>query len=199
MATDDAAEYVVRFTFWSRFQHARSSCCSAALLVTGMPQKWPTADVSRWIIDHIGGIFAARWVHRAAGVVFTGLVVSHLAVAIGGVLTRRIKPTMLLGKKDFTDAIDNLSYYAGYAETPPKFGRYDYRQKFEYWGLIFGSMIMVATGFILFFPIVDLALPAGRADSRRQGDAQLRSAVRVPHRPDLAHGRRASGAGVVPD
>ena len=31
------------------------------LLITGMPQKWPSADVSRWVIDHIGGIFAARW------------------------------------------------------------------------------------------------------------------------------------------
>ena len=68
---------------------------------------------------------------------------------------------MLLGKKDFTDAIDNLRYYAGYKDAPPKFGRYDYRQKFEYWGLIFGSIIMVATGFILYFPIaVSHVLPA---------------------------------------
>ena len=36
---------------------------------------------------------------------------------------------------------------------PPRFGRFDYRQKFEYWGLIFGSLVMVATGFILYFPI----------------------------------------------
>ena len=58
---------------------------------------------------------------------------------------------------------------------------------------------MVATGFILYLPDRHLARAAGRADSGRQGDAQLRSAVRLPHRPDLAHGRRASVARGVPD
>jgi formate dehydrogenase subunit gamma len=160
-SNEGAGEYVVRFSVWSRFQHAAIIVLFTVLLVTGLPQKWPSADASHWIIDHIGGIFAARWLHRAAGVVFSLLVVAHLTVAISGVLTRRIKPSMLLGKRDFLDAIDNLRYYAGYADTPPRFGRYDYRQKFEYWGLIFGSMIMVATGFILLYPIiVSRLLPA---------------------------------------
>jgi formate dehydrogenase subunit gamma len=161
MAADDTGEYVVRFSVWSRVQHAAIIVLFTALLVTGLPQKWPTADASLWIIDHLGGIFAARWAHRAAGIVFTVLVVAHLTIAVGGVLTRRIKPTMLLGRRDFKDALDNLRYYAGYADTAPKFGRFDYRQKFEYWGLIFGSVIMVATGFILIYPIViSRVLPA---------------------------------------
>ena len=161
MAKDPAVEYVVRFSFWSRFQHAMIILLFGLLLVTGMPQKWPTSDISVWVVDHLGGIFAARWLHRMAGIVFTVLVVAHLVVAIGGVLTKRMKPSMLLGKKDFTDALDNLRYYAGYKDAPPRFGRYDYRQKFEYWGLIFGSLIMVATGFILYFPIaVSNFLPA---------------------------------------
>jgi formate dehydrogenase gamma subunit len=154
MARDNAVEYVVRFSFWSRFQHAMIILLFGLLLVTGMPQKWPTSEISVWVVDHMGGIFAARWLHRMAGIVFSVLVVAHLGVAIGGVLTKRMKPSMLLGKKDFTDALDNLRYYAGYKDAPPKFGRYDYRQKFEYWGLIFGSIIMVATGFILYFPII---------------------------------------------
>jgi len=161
MKSDTRAEYVVRFSFWSRFQHASVILLFGLLLLTGMPQSWPGADVSRWVIDHLGGIFAARWIHRVAGIAFAVLVAAHLTVVIAGVLSRRMKPSMLLGKKDFTDAIDNLRYYAGYADAPPRFGRYDYRQKFEYWGLIFGSLIMVATGFILYFPIViSRVLPA---------------------------------------
>jgi len=143
----------VRFSVWSRVQHALIIVLFTLLLVTGLPQKWPGAYTSQWLVDHMGGIFASRWIHRAAGVVFSLLVVAHLSIAIIGVLTRRMKATMLLGRQDFRDAIDNLRYYAGYADVPPKFGRYDYRQKFEYWGLIFGSVIMVATGYILYFPI----------------------------------------------
>ncbi len=146
-------EYVVRFSPWARVQHAAIIVLFGLLLLTGMPQKWPTAGLSVWLVDAMGGIFAARWLHRAVGVVFSGLVVAHLVVVIGGLLSRRMKPTMFLGRKDFSDAIRNLKYYAGYVETPPQFGRFDYRQKFEYWGLIFGSIVMVATGFILIYPI----------------------------------------------
>jgi cytochrome b subunit of formate dehydrogenase len=146
-------EYVVRFSFWSRFQHAAVILLFGALVVTGLPQKWPYADWSRWIIDALGGIFATRWIHRAAGVTFAVLVAAHLIVAIGGVLTRRMKPSMLIGRKDFQDAIDNLQYYLGRTDAPPRFGRFDYRQKFEYWGLVMGGLLMIATGFVLYLPI----------------------------------------------
>jgi formate dehydrogenase subunit gamma len=156
-----ADEYVVRFSVWGRVQHALIIVLFTLLLVTGLPQKWPQIDLSRWLVDHMGGVFATRWIHRATGVGFSLLVGAHLAVAITGVLTRRMKATMLLGTQDFKDAIDNLRYYAGYAKVPPKFGRFDYRQKFEYWGLIFGSLIMVATGYILYFPVgTSRVLPA---------------------------------------
>jgi formate dehydrogenase subunit gamma len=155
------SEYVVRFSFWARFQHAAVILLFGLLILTGMPQKWPSYGWSVWIVDHLGGVFAARWIHRAAGVAFTILVAAHLTVAITGVLTRRMKASMLLGRKDFQDAIDNLRYYMGRTDTQPKFGRYDYRQKFEYWGLIFGSLVMGATGFILMYPIaVSQILPA---------------------------------------
>jgi cytochrome b subunit of formate dehydrogenase len=157
----DSDEQVVRFSYWARFQHASVILLFGLLLVTGMPQKWPSYDASRWLIDHMGGLFVVRWLHRASGVGFAALLVAHLAVVITGIARGRMKPSMLLGHKDFTDAIDNLRYYAGYRDTPPKFARYDYRQKFEYWGLVFGGSIMVATGLILYVPIlVSRVLPA---------------------------------------
>ena len=161
MRDAEASEYVVRFSFWARFQHAAVILLFGLLLLTGLPQKWPYAEASRWVIEHLGGILATRWLHRAAGIAFSVLLGAHLLVAIGGVVSRRIPPSMLLSRKDFRDTVDNLRYYAGFAETPPRFGRYDYRQKFEYWGLIFGALIMVLSGFILYFPIVlSRVLPA---------------------------------------
>jgi cytochrome b subunit of formate dehydrogenase len=151
MAEAEAAgkELVQRFSFWARFQHAAAVTLFGLLVLTGMPQKWPYIGV-----DHLGGLFAVRWLHRAAGVGFAALLAAHLAVVIAGVASRRMRPTMLLNRRDFRDAIDNLRYYIGWADQPPKFGRYDYRQKFEYWGLVFGGFIMILSGFILMFPIV---------------------------------------------
>lgn len=157
----DASEYVVRFSFWARFQHAAVILLFAVLLLTGMPQKWPFVEASRWVVDHLGGIFAVRWLHRVAGIVFAALLAAHLAMVIGGVFARRVQPTMMFTRKDFRDALDYLRYCIGWVEVGPRFGRYDYRQKFEYWGLVFGAVIMALSGFILYFPIhVSRLLPA---------------------------------------
>lgn len=153
MHTPGDDEYVVRFSVWARVQHAAMILLFAVLLVTGMPQKWPYADASRWMIEHLGGVVTARWLHRLGGIVFAALLLAHLALAIGGVLTRRMPTTMLFSRRDFKDAIDYLRYCVGWAERSPRFGRYDYRQKFEYWGLVFGAVIMVVSGFLLYFPI----------------------------------------------
>jgi formate dehydrogenase gamma subunit len=147
-------ESVVRFSFWVRIQHASVILLFGLLLVTGMPQKWPYVDASRWLIDQLGGIFVARWIHRTAGLVFTAFVLIHLVTVITSVATRRVQPTMLFAKKDFHDAIGHLRYHLGRSDQEPRFGRFDYRQKFEYWGLIFGAMIMMASGLVLYFPIV---------------------------------------------
>lgn len=149
----DGSRYVTRFAPWARIQHLAIVVLFALLLLTGMPQKWPYAAASQWLIDAMGGIFAVRWLHRASGILFAGLTVAHLATVIFAVVTRRVRPTMFFTRKDFQDAIDSLRYYLGRRESSPEFGRYDYRQKFEYWGLIFGSLIMVLSGFILYFPI----------------------------------------------
>lgn len=148
------AETVVRFSVWVRVQHALVIVLFLVLAVTGVPQKWPTFDISRWLIDLMGGIFTARWLHRVAGYAFSGLLVAHLAVVIGAVLRRRGQPTMFFTRKDFSDAIRSLRYYLGRADTPPSFGRYNYGQKFEYWGLIFGSAVMVVSGLVLRFPVL---------------------------------------------
>jgi formate dehydrogenase gamma subunit len=157
----DSDPYIVRFSWWARIQHASVILLFGLLLVTGLPQKWPELGLSQWTVDAVGGLVTARWLHRVAGIGLAVLLIAHLGVAIGGIVSRRMPPSMLLTRRDFHDAIDNLRYYAGRLDTPPRFGRYDYRQKFEYWGLIFGSVIMVATGFILYFPIaISRWLPA---------------------------------------
>ena len=55
--------------------------------------------------------------------------------------------------RDFSDAVGMFKYYLGLSEEQPKFDRYDYRQKFEYWGLVIGGIIMIVTGFILYLPV----------------------------------------------
>ena len=151
--TEESAETVVRFSPWARFEHLAVLVLFVALLVTGLPQKWPELELSRGTIDALGGIYAARYLHRICGIVFSLLLLIHLARVVAGVVSRRMQPTMLITAQDFRDTVGSLRYYLGRADAPPRVGRYDYRQKFEYWGLIFGSLVMVVSGFVLYFPI----------------------------------------------
>ena len=59
---------------------------------------------------------------------------------------------MVINLKDFTDAIDNLKYYFGITDRSARCDRYDYKQKFEYWGVVVGGLLMIATGIMLWFP-----------------------------------------------
>lgn len=124
-----------------------------ALVLTGLPQSYPGSGVSQWIVARLGGIDLTRFIHRTSGVLFALLAVWHLTRSIWGVLIRKKKPEMIPTTKDFKDAVDTLRYYLKRTDEYPKFGRYDFRQKFEYMGMLMGSLVMIATGFLLMFPV----------------------------------------------
>lgn len=146
--------YLTRFTARQRAEHFVVMSLFVILSVTGLPQKYFDTGWARWLIDAMGGIDRIRWFHRAAGVSFTLATVFHLMMAIGSVATGRAPLSIVPNRKDFTDAIETLQYYLGRGDQPARFDRFDYRQKFEYWGLVMGAMVVISTGLILFMPIL---------------------------------------------
>ena len=154
MADNEQEEMVVRFGWLAIIEHLVVMILFIILAITGLPQKFFEAHWARWIISFLGGIDQVRNIHRVVGIMFTILVVFHLAGVLYLILMKKTKPYMVPNRKDFTDAIVMLRYYLGVSEEHPQFDRYDYRQKFEYWGMVFGGLIMIVTGFILYFPVL---------------------------------------------
>jgi formate dehydrogenase subunit gamma len=146
-------ETFVRFSGRQRGEHLAVMVLFTILAITGFPQKFAETGWAQWMVAAMGGIEIVRFIHRASGIAFSILCVIHLGTAIAMVATGRSRPSMIPGKKDFSDAIKTLRYYLGLSEAQANFDRYDYRQKFEYWGLVMGGLLMVATGLILYFPI----------------------------------------------
>ncbi len=146
--------YLTRFSGRQRTEHALVMSLFIVLSLTGLPQKYFDSSWARWMIDLLGGIDRIRWFHRAAGLSFAGMTAFHLMMAIGAVASGRSPLSIVPNRKDFTDAIQTLGYYLGRADAPAKFDRFDYRQKFEYWGLVLGAVVVISTGLILYFPIL---------------------------------------------
>ena len=146
------AEDYVRFNRWHRLGHWLLAGCFLALVATGLPQKFNDAGLSVWIINALGGIDNARFIHRILACIFIFQSLLHLAEIGLSILRGRFRPSMVITLHDFRDAFDMLRYSVGLIPHKPQPDRYDYRQKFEYWGIVFGAIIMIATGLMLWFP-----------------------------------------------
>jgi formate dehydrogenase subunit gamma len=146
--------FFVRFSSRQRVEHLLVMLLFIVLAITGFPQKFSDAAWARWLVDAMGGIEVARALHRGAGIAFAVLTFVHLGVAAVLVATGKSRPSMIPGRKDFVDAITTLKYYLGLTEVQARFDRFDYRQKFEYWGLVMGGILMVGTGLVLYFPLL---------------------------------------------
>jgi len=157
-----ASSYVVRFTLQQRIEHFITMLVFALLCLTGLPQKFFQAGWADTLVAVFGGIDRTRWIHRFCGVVLAVSTVVHFANASLTMLSRKVGFTMVPDRKDFEDAILQLRFYLGMTDKHPQYDRYDYKQKFEYWGLVFGNVIMVVTGFVLFFPVQFASLVPGQ-------------------------------------
>jgi formate dehydrogenase gamma subunit len=146
-------EYAVRFSKKQRIEHFVVMTTFVLLALTGFPQKFYEAGISRFLVKLFGGLDGARLVHRVSGFLFAALTFFHLSAATLSTLQNRMKMTLVPDQQDFKDAVQQLRYYLGLADTEAKFDRFDYRQKFEYWGLVLGGLVMISTGFILYFPM----------------------------------------------
>jgi formate dehydrogenase gamma subunit len=152
---------VVRFSARQRVEHVLVMVLFLVLALTGMPQKFHDSGWGRFLVDALGGIVRVRLWHRWAGLLFVALTVGHLVTAVVLVASRRVALTMVPTRQDFLDTLTMLRYYLRLSDERARFDRFDYREKFEYWGLVIGALVMSLTGLILYFPIAATRLAPG--------------------------------------
>jgi cytochrome b subunit of formate dehydrogenase len=145
--------YVQRFTRWQRLQHLAVMLLFTLLCATGLPQRFFESAWAQWMLGIFGGVDRARWIHRACGLTFAALMLVHFAVEVFALLRGRGALSLVPTRQDFTDAVVTIRYYLGLTDRQARFDRFDYRQKFEYWGLVLGSVVVVSTGLVLLYPV----------------------------------------------
>jgi cytochrome b subunit of formate dehydrogenase len=152
-------ETVVRFPVSDRLEHLGSMLTFVLLVVTGLPQTRPDLPLANTIIGLFGGIGATRILHRVVGFLFVALLVVHVGRAVVRALRARRLPVMALTRKDFEDVVQTFRHIL-LREPRPRVAKFDFAEKFEYWGLFLGGLVMSVTGIILVFPgLVTQLLP----------------------------------------
>jgi cytochrome b subunit of formate dehydrogenase len=134
-------------------QHIVLAVSFTMLVVTGFALRFPGAW---WVgsLNWLGMTEPLRGdIHRISAVVMIAVSLYHIYyIALterGRVEFRAMVPTY----RDVVEAGGSIGYYMFLRDRHVRFGRYDYTQKAEYWALIWGTVVMVVTGFILWFPL----------------------------------------------
>jgi hypothetical protein len=95
-----------------------------------------------------------RIAHRIAGVTLIGVAAYHLVYALATREGRKMLVEMWPEKKDVRDLWMTLRYHMGVSRQKPRFGRFNYGEKFEYWALAWGTVIMACTGLMAWFQVL---------------------------------------------
>lgn len=162
MRRNDRGELEVeRFSPIRRLEHWFVAVVFVTLVVTGFPQKFDTSDLGHWILGVFGGLETARFIHRVAGLVFGAHALVHIGAFVIGALTGKMRMTMVPIPQDARDAKQMLRYYLGRRKDLPELPKFDYRQKFEYMGMVLGGLVMITSGLVLMYPLVVLNLLPG--------------------------------------
>jgi len=141
-----------RFSSYRIMEHWGIILTTMILFATGLCQRFWHLEVSQWFILKLGGIDNVRLVHRYTGLLFSFELLMNVLVGMMGVIRGKWQPTMFVTKKDYEDAIHNIKYYFGFENQLAKCDRYDYMEKFEYWTILIGGILMFMTGIILWTP-----------------------------------------------
>ncbi|MFH2102747.1 MAG: cytochrome b/b6 domain-containing protein [Chloroflexota bacterium] len=142
-----------RFALVQRAAHVMLLISFTLLGITGLPQKYPTTGWSDFIISAFGGIELTREIHHVSAFVLMVLTIYHIIDVGYKIFVRRVPMSMLPGIKDAKDAWQALMYNLGRAKNRPQMGRYTFEEKLEYWALVWGTVIMGSTGFMMWNPI----------------------------------------------
>jgi formate dehydrogenase gamma subunit len=152
-----------RFKLSDRVQHAVMALSFLVLAVTGLPQKYIYLNNHYLddLIDLMGGLENVRVIHRWAATALMLVTVYHILAAAQRVLVRRVSLSMLPRYQDVVDALQAVRYNLGFAKERPRTDRFTWEEKVEYWSLIWGTVVMIATGFMLWNPVATTRLLPG--------------------------------------
>jgi cytochrome b subunit of formate dehydrogenase len=135
-----------RMSASQRWQHLVLLVSFIILVITGFALKFPNS----WLAEALAmGEKLRSVIHRAAGVILIAAGIYHifyLAMAKEG---RRLIRDFAPRPKDAFDAIGTMRYYLGLSKERPRFGRFSYAEKAEYWALVWGTALMAVTGVMM--------------------------------------------------
>jgi thiosulfate reductase cytochrome b subunit len=154
-----ATRYYRRFTPVERILHAFLMLTFVGCALSGLPLIFSDEPWAATLARILGGFEGAGLIHRICAAVMIVVFVSHVvmvfwkAIAGGRLLSILWGPDSMVPQlQDGIDIWRNFKWFVGRGPRP-QFDRWTYWEKFDYWAVFWGMVIIGGSGLLLWFPV----------------------------------------------
>ncbi|MCF7905104.1 MAG: cytochrome B, partial [Candidatus Marinimicrobia bacterium] len=141
---------IKRMTTLEVVQHAGLLISFFTLVISGFSLRFNESWIATFFFGWEGGFELRGVIHRYAAVVMIIVSLWHFFF----LFTKRGKQLfqdMLPSLRDLREAWGMILYFFDKRSHEPAFGRFAYGEKLEYWAGLWGNIVMIATGLLLWF------------------------------------------------
>ncbi len=138
-----------RFTLSQRIQHIVLIASFVLLIATGLPLLTANSSIMKMFFSFPGSFELRGAIHRGAAVALILLSLFHVLYSLLSERGSLDIKKMVFKKKDLHDFIGFIKYNLGKTAVKPKYDRFNFIEKFEYFSVVWGTTIMIITGFML--------------------------------------------------
>lgn len=150
-----AARYIRRFTPAQRTLHAVLFSTFLGLAATGLPLRFSESIWARGLAKGVGGFGAILFFHKFCALALTVAFLIHVKDIFQRALKREKgifwgATSMVANWKDVKDIFAHMRWFIGLGPKP-KFDRYAYWEKFDYWAVFWGMLVIGFSGYAMWF------------------------------------------------
>ena len=152
----DQEKQFKRFPWGWRLAHLVFALVTMTLVLTGTTALYASSSWAPVVAQLFGGPQTVGLVHRIAAASFVSIFLIHFVYVMQGLLRSKTfrwfgPDSFIPNWKDFTDCWGMFKWFLGKGDKP-RFDRWTYFEKFDYWAVFWGVNIIGWSGLMLAFP-----------------------------------------------
>ena len=155
-----------RFTPVQRLFHLLLILTFMTMAATGLARLYIETPWGRWLAWLFGGYEACRTIHIYVGIFLIFGFLLHALYVVSKIDRKNIAgslfgpDSLLLQPKDLKEFFQHIGWFLG-IKKPPKFDRWGYWEKFDYWAVFWGIPVLGITGLLLAYPLTSSKIIPG--------------------------------------
>jgi cytochrome b subunit of formate dehydrogenase len=155
-AVADKTRYFLRFTLGQRYLHGVLFTSFLVLAATGLMMRFSGSIWAIRFAKLVDGFGTILFFHKFCALVLTLAFIVHVREIVARGVFHREKgifwgPTSMVANwKDVKDLFNHMRWFLGLGPKP-RFERYAYWEKFDYWAVFWGMVVIGFSGYAMWF------------------------------------------------